>query len=290
MNLHLLFFLLLSPFLSPALWKWLFFSFIFSQFLFLLHIALPSQVVKFALRPLSLHYKVHVLTQEELERPRNKVKFAGKASWVGRKGAVASLCIVTLTLSITSPKKSVRSTSTPSKKRESNVMKCNSSFPPSSTTHQSFLSFFSPLPFSRPSSTWRSNQNQISFPSPYWNLSIQSQMISFPLTNHFNCFPLLLPVPFLLALRVGPSFHPSWVGTSNAAWRGSSYRWRRHRREMLLQECFHRRCHCYRVQTEWGKKVGQHYEEIGNEVRDKRLVNQHTYGLWHHHTLSPFLY
>ena len=35
-------------------------------------------MVKFALRPLSLHYKVHVLTEEELNRPRNRVKFTGE--------------------------------------------------------------------------------------------------------------------------------------------------------------------------------------------------------------------
>mmetsp|Transcript_16480 Transcript_16480/g.15800 ORF Transcript_16480/g.15800 Transcript_16480/m.15800 type:complete len:748 (+) Transcript_16480:77-2320(+) len=36
-----------------------------------------AKVVKFPLRPLSLHYKVHVLTEEELQRPTNKIKFTG---------------------------------------------------------------------------------------------------------------------------------------------------------------------------------------------------------------------
>ena len=35
-------------------------------------------MVKFALRPLSLHHKLHVLTDEELKRPRNEIKFTGQ--------------------------------------------------------------------------------------------------------------------------------------------------------------------------------------------------------------------
>jgi hypothetical protein len=36
-----------------------------------------AKVVKFPLRPLSLHYKVHVLTDEDMDRPRNVIKFQG---------------------------------------------------------------------------------------------------------------------------------------------------------------------------------------------------------------------
>ena len=45
--------------------------------MYISHHVMPCQLVKFPLRPLSLHFKVHVLTDEELRRPRNKIKFSG---------------------------------------------------------------------------------------------------------------------------------------------------------------------------------------------------------------------
>ena len=37
-----------------------------------------AKIIKFPLRPLSLHNKVHVLTDEDLARPRNRIRFTGQ--------------------------------------------------------------------------------------------------------------------------------------------------------------------------------------------------------------------
>ena len=38
-----------------------------------------AKVVKFPLKPLSLHCRVHKFSTEEEERPRNRVRFVGKS-------------------------------------------------------------------------------------------------------------------------------------------------------------------------------------------------------------------